>query len=159
MAPKQERSIPDVADGHRRMIALAVLALGARYAVSAVTFLTDPGLASSLDLVGDGLALLAVGLIVPVVLWKARNLSRESWHLYKDDNGFVAQTIAQAQTGSWTLTFLVLILTQTLDETLGDLSWVFLFDLVLAVMLLSFSVIFLYLDRAPAWGSAEGDDA
>lgn len=159
MATKQKRSIPDVADSHRRLIAFAVLALGVRYAVAAFTFLVDPELASSLGFLADGLALLAVGLIVPVVIWKARNLSRESWHLYKDDNGFVAQTIVQAQTGSWTLTFLVLILTESLDQTLADLSWRFLFDLVLAVMLLSFSLLFLYLDRAPAWGLAEGDDA
>lgn len=159
MAPEQERSVPDVADRHRRLIAFAVLALGVRYAVSTSTFLVDPGLASSLGLLEDAFVLLAVGLIVPVFVWKARNLSRENWHLYKDDNGFVAQTVAQAQTGSWALTFLVLILTESLDETLADLSWVFLFDLVLAVMLLSFSGIFLYLDLASARGSAGADDA
>lgn len=161
MASEQERSIPDVADGHRRLIAFALLALGARYAVSAGTFVAGPGLASALELLADGLVLLTVGLIVPVVLWKARNMSTKSWHLYKDNNGFVAQTIAQAQTGSWTLTFLALIITASLDRKLADLSWVFLFDVVLAVMLLSFSIIFLYLHRGPGWGwgSAEVDDA
>jgi len=156
---ERERSIPDVADGHRRLIAFTVLALGAGYALSASAFLADPGLASSLDLLADGLALLAVGLIVPVVIWKARNRSRRDWHLYKDDTGFVGRTVAQAQTGSWTLTFLVLILTEALDETLAELSWVFLFDVVLAVMLLSFSLIFLYLDRGPVGGSAGADRA
>lgn len=153
-------SIPDVADRHRRLIAFAVLALGARYGVSASAFLADAGLASSLGLLADGLAFLAVGLVVPVFVWKARNRSRDDWHLYEDDDGFVARTIARAHAGSWTLTFIVLILTESMDRTLGDLSWVFLFDVVLAVMLLSFSLIFLYLDRAPpALGSVGTGDA
>lgn len=159
MTSPNARSVPDVADGHRRLMAFALLALGTRYLVSASTFLVDPGLASSLELLADGLVLLAVGMIAPIFVWKARNMSRDDWHLYKDDNGFVAQTIARAQTGSWTLTFLVLVLIEPLDQTLGELSWVLLFDLVLAVMLLSFSIIFLYLDRVPAWDSAATDDA
>lgn len=153
-------SIPDVADRHRRLIAFAVLALGARYGISASAFLVDAGLASALGLLADGLTLLAVGLIVPVFVWKGRNRSRDDWHLYEDDDGFVARTIARAHAGSWTLTFIVLILTESMDRTLGDLSWVFLFDVVLAVMLLSFSLIFLYLDRAPpASGSVGAGDA
>lgn len=153
-------SIPDLADRHRRLIAFAVLALGARYGISASAFLVDAGLASPLRFLADGLTLLAVGLIVPVIVWKARNRSRDDWHLYKDDDGFVAGTITRAQIGSWTLTFMVLILTESMDRTLGDLSWVFLFDVVLAVMLLSFSLIFLYLDRATAaWDSAGAGDA
>lgn len=159
VATKQRRSIPDVADAHRRLIAFAVLAIGAKYAVSASSFLIDPGLASSLELLKTALALLAVGLILPVFIWKARNLSRDGWYLYKDDQGFVARTIVQAQTGSWTLTFLVLVLAEALDRTLAGLSWVLLSDVVLAVMLLSFSIIFLYLDWTSGQGVAGGEDA
>lgn len=159
MASDHAPSIPDVADGHRRLIAFALLALGVRYAVSAAAFLTGPGVASALELLGDGLALLAVGLIVPVLVWKARHRSERDWHLYRDEEGFVAQAIVRAQTASWTLTFLALILTETLDQTLGDLSWVFLFDGVLAVMLLSFSLIFLYLERSSFAGMEDAADA
>lgn len=159
MATEPERSIPDVADGHRRLVAFAVLALGARYALSAGSFHASPGLVPPLELLEDGLALLAVGLIVPIFAWKLRHRSSKDWHLYEDDDGFVARTIARAQSASWTLTFLALILTESLDRSLGELSWVFLFDLVLAVMLLTFAIVFLYLDRASDREAEEPDDA
>jgi len=156
---REEPSIPDVADRHRRLIALAMLALGTRYALTASTFFVDPGLASTLGRLGDGFALLAVGLVIPVFLWKARNLSRERLHLYRDDDGFMARTMLQAHAGSWTLAFLVLILVELLDERSAGLPPVFLAELLLAVMLVSFAVIFLYLDSASRRGSAGADDA
>jgi len=159
VASTTEHSIPDVADGHRRLVAFALLALGVRYGVSAIAFLTGPDAAPSLELLGDGLALLAVGLVVPIFIWKARHWSHGTRHLYENEQGFVAQTIVQAQTGSWTVTFLALVLIETLDQTLGELSWVFLFDGVLALMLLSFSLTFLYLERSSSWDPAEEDDA
>lgn len=159
MASRPSRSVPDVADGHRRLVALSLLALGVRYGVSAAAFFTDPGVAASLGLLADGLALVAVALVVPIFVWKARHRSRSTRRLYRDDQGFVAQTIVQAQTASWLATFLALVLIETLDRTLGDLSWVLLFDGVLAVMLLSFSLTFLFLGRSTSWDLAEEDDA
>lgn len=60
---KERASVPDVADRHRRLLAYALLALGARYGVSATADLVGPDLASSLGIAADGLALLAVALV------------------------------------------------------------------------------------------------
>lgn len=148
MPVSQNRSIPDVADRHRRLLAYALLALGARYAVSACAHLVESRFDSTLGLVADGFALLAVGLIVPVFVWKARNLSREDWHLYKDADGFVAQTIARAQGVSWVVTFLVLVLLEPLNR-LSGMPTAFFFDALLAIMTFTFSGAFFVLDRAP----------
>lgn len=140
-------SIPDVADRHRRLLAYALLALGARYGVSAAADLVGPGLASALGIVADGLALLAVGLVAVILFWKARKLSGRDWHLYRNADGFVARTIARAQSASWVATLLFLILLEPWDGLSQRLSTEFVFDASLAVMLLSFAGTYFYLDR------------
>lgn len=59
MSVSQNRSVPDVADRHRRLLAYA---------------------------------LVAVGLIVPILVWKMRNASTADGHLYKNEDGFVARS-------------------------------------------------------------------
>lgn len=159
MTANQQLSIPDVADRHRRLVAFALLALGLQYALDATTYLVGSSLASRLALIGDGLALLVLALILPIVFWKVRNLSNEDWHLYRGADGFVARTIAQAHAGSWVVTFVVLALVRALDRTLSDVSWVLLFDIILAVMTVSFSTIYLYLDRTPSRRSEQARHA
>lgn len=145
---KERASVPDVADRHRRLLAYALLALGARYGVSATADLVGPGLASSLGILADGLALLAVGLVVVIFVWKARNLSGRDWHLYRNAEGFVARTIARSQSVSWIATLLFLILLEPWDGLSERLSTAFVLDASLAVMLLSFAGTYFYLDRA-----------
>lgn len=149
MSLSPKRSVSDVADGHRRLLAYALLALGARYVVSAAAHFVDPKFGSSLGFVADGFALVAVGFIVPIVVWKMRNASRADWHLYRNQDGFVAQTIARAHHASWVATFLVLVLLETVDTLSETLPPAILFDALLAMMTLTFSVVYFYLDRSP----------
>lgn len=153
MPVNQNRSVPDVADRHRRLLAYALVALGTRFAVSACAQLVSSRFEVMLGIVADGFALLAVGLIVPVFVWKARNRSRKDWHLYRDADGFVAQTISRAQGVSWVVTFLVLALLEPLNR-LSGMSTAFFFDALLAIMTLTFSGAFFVLDRAPAGESS-----
>lgn len=150
MGVNRTTSILDVADSHRRMLAYALLALGGRYAVSAIAAFVDPGLATVLGRVADGLALLAVGLVVWIFFWKGRNLSGDDRHMYEDTNGFVARTIATAQSISWIVTFLVLVLLEPFDRLSEAMSTAVLFDVVLATMIFSFAGAYFYLDRSPA---------
>lgn len=129
MSVSQSSSVPDVADHHRRLLAYALLALGVRYAVRAAAHFVDPDLGSPLGYVADAFALVAVGLIVPIFVWKMRNASRADEHLYKNEDGFVAQTIAA------------------------------FFDLLLALMILTFSGAYFYLDRESRGEAAETSDA
>lgn len=150
MPVSEDRSVPDVADRHRRLLAYALVALGTRYAISACAHLLNPRYDATLGTVADGFALLAIGLIVPVFIWKARNRSRSDWHLYKDADGFVAQTIARAQGVSWVVTFLVLVLLEPLNRVSEGVSTAFVFDALLAIMIFTFSGTFFVLDSAPA---------
>ncbi len=142
-------SIPDAADGHRRMLAWALLLLGGRYVTAAAMRVTDPAIA---ELLGWGeivLALAAVGLIVPIFVWKVRNRSSPDWSLYRDPDGFVAEALVRAQGASWTALFLTLI---TFEVVAGRVEWLspgMVLEAVLAAMLVSFSIAFLYLDRDP----------
>ncbi|MEX2528278.1 MAG: hypothetical protein WEA09_11625 [Gemmatimonadota bacterium] len=150
MSLSRKHSVPDIADRHRRLIAFALLALGARYAVSASVHLVDSRFESVLEMVADGFALVGVGLVVPVFIWKARNRSKEDWHLYGDPDGFVAQTITRAQSVSWVATFLVLVVLEPLNRLSEWMPTAFFFDMVLAMMILIFSGAYFVLDRAPA---------
>lgn len=149
MPVSQNRSVPDVADRHRRLLAWALLALGLRYAVSAAAHFVDPDLGSPLGLVSDAFALVAVALIVPIFVWKMRNSSGADWHLYRNEDGFVAQTIIRAQSASWVATFLVLVLLETVDALSEAVPTAVFFDTLLAVMILTFSGAYFYLDRSP----------
>lgn len=159
MSVSQNRSVPDVADQHRRLLAYALLALGVRYAVSAASHFVDPDLGSPLGYVADAFALVAVGLIVPIFVWKMRNASTTDWHLYKNEDGFVAQTIARAQNASWVATFLVLVLLETVDALSEAAPTAVFFDVLLALMILTFSGAYFYLDRESRGGAAEMSDA
>jgi hypothetical protein len=145
----QNHSAPDVADRHRRLLAYAVLAVGARYATRVAAYFVGPELASPLGFVADGFALVAVGLIVPIFIWKMRNASRADWHLYKDENGFVARNIARAQSASWVATFLVLVLLEAVGTLSETLPTALFFDALLAMMSFTFSGAYFYLDRSP----------
>lgn len=79
---------------------------------------------------------------------KARKLSGRDWHLYRNADGFVARTIARAQSASWVATLLFLILLEPWDGLSERLSTELVFDASLAVMLLSFAGTYFYLDRA-----------
>lgn len=149
MTVSQDRSVPDVADRHRRLLAWALLALGVRYAVSVAAHFVGADLVSPLGYVADAFALVAVGLIVPIFVWKMRNASQADWHLYKNEDGFVARTIARAQSASWVATFLVLVGLETVDALSDALPTATFFDLLLAVMILTFSGAYFYLDRSP----------
>lgn len=149
MSVSENRSVPDVADRHRRLLAYALLAMGARYAASAAAHFVDPELGSSIGFVADAFALVAVGLIVPIFVWKMRNASRADWHLYKNEDGFVAQSIARAQSASWVVTFLVLVLLETVDTLSKTLPTALFFDVLLVMMCFTFSAAYFYLDRSP----------
>lgn len=159
MSVSQDTSVPDVADQHRRLLAYALLALGVRYAVGAAAHFVDPNLGSSLGYVADAFALIAVGLIVPIFVWKMRNASTADGHLYKNEDGFVAQTIARAQNVSWVATFLMLVLLETVDALSEAAPTAVFFDVLLALMILTFSGAYFFLDRGSRGGAAEMSDA
>jgi len=152
-------SIPDVADRHRRLIAYALLLLGGRYVVAAASRLADPALASILGWVEGGFAIAVIGFIAPVFIWKMRNLSSKDWHVYKGEDGVVADTIARAQSASWATLFLVLVMTEPLSRRIEGLSTGLVLEVLLATMVLSFAASFLYLDRDPVEDPADAADA
>lgn len=140
-------------------MAYALLILGVRYLAAAATRFAGPGLASILGWVETGSALGIIGFILPIVVWKARNLSRKDGHLYKGADGFVADTIARAQSASWVALFLTLVITEPLAHRIDGLSAGLLLEGVIAVMVISFAGAFLFLDREPTEDPTDLADA
>jgi len=149
-------SAADVGDRHRRLIALALVALSLMFATSAATFLAAPAIQPALEFGVKALAVLTIGMVLPVFIWKARNLRATEWALYEGTEGFVADALARARNVSWVATFVLLVVLTFVTEDRERPPAEFWIQVVLAVMLLSFSAVFLYRTRG-ADEEAEGD--
>lgn len=144
----------EVKDRHAKFAALALLALGAKYAVDAAAHFVGPAAARSLDYAGIALALGAVLLVVPMVYYKWRRLDRAGRRAFLSDDGFTATTFKKAQLISWTASMLLLVLFEAASDDFTGVPTRFYLQAALAVMFVTFSLSFLILGRDP-----DGDGA
>ena len=154
MSPDRNASVADIGDRHRRRMAWALLTAGMMFALAAAREWVGPGATR------DGLAYGVMGLLVvlvvfmaPVVVWKVRNLwgaDSTSWDLYRGEDGFIADVLARAHIASWTTTLLVLVVMSAMDGVLEAAPPGFAVQAAIAVLLLSFGIAFLVLDRGEA---------
>ncbi len=148
MIEKNKTSAAELADHHRRLLLLAVLAVSVKYAASAAQHLVGATTGRYLDAVEIGMALLVIAIVLPIVLWKILRLPRGDRHLYFSLDGFVAQSLIRAHKVSWATTFILLALLETMTENaLADIPPVFFLQLVLAVMLAALGGTFFFLNR------------
>lgn len=151
-------SIADVGDRHRRRAALALLAVGCLYTAAAAEHLLPRAAAPWANGVVLAMAILAVAALVPTFVWKARNLSQSTWQLYQGEDGVGAHLLRRARTVSWTVTFLALVALEMAAKRGSDLPGAFFLQVGLAVMLISFAVVFLVGDRDPGEGPGREED-
>ena len=152
MSSPATSTIADVGDRHRRRMATALLLLGLMFGVLAVRGWLQPGTTGALVLgfTVVGFLLLALGAMVPMFLWKARNLWGKGYaarSLYRGEDGVVAETLSRAHIASWMSTFLFLALASGLEDTLAAAPPVFMVHVTLTVLLVSFGLSFLVFDR------------
>lgn len=134
----------EVADRHRRNMALALLAVSAIYGAKAAENLTGTDLKLYFEIVQIAMVVLVIGLFIPVVLWKIRHAASADLVDYFNEDGFAAHALVFAQKRSWILTFFVLTMLEALDRTLSNVPGPVLLEIVLAVMLASVSILFLF---------------
>lgn len=152
MAADGPASMADMGDRHRRFMALALLSMGLMFVLQAAREWIEPG--STRDALRYGVLgfmVVALGFLAPIVVWKVRNLwgaDSGAWDFYRGADGFIADVLARAHIASWTATVLFLVMMTTLDEMLESAPPAFAFQATLAVLLLSFGIAFLVLDRA-----------
>ncbi len=157
MTSRSHPSVADVGDRHRRLAALAFLAVGCLYAAAAAEHVLPPPAAQWANGLVITMAVLAVAALAPIFLWKARNLSRSTWSLYQGIDGMGAEVLARARTASWAATFLTLVALEIVAGGRDQLPGEFFLQVGLAVMLASFAAVFLVLDRDPGEAPLEED--
>lgn len=154
MASDRRISMADMGDRHRRYMALALLAMGLMFVLQATREWLEPGSTSDALRYGVlGFMVVAVGFMVPIVAWKVRNLwgaDSGAWDFYRGADGFIADVLARAHIASWTVTLLFLVIVGTLDEMLESAPPAFIVQATIAVLMVSFGIAFLVLDRGEA---------
>lgn len=141
-------SAADIGDRHRRLLALAMLSLGAMHAAWAAEDVAGAEIAHLLELVEAGCFLVALCLFAPMVLWKLKARRGDEWHLYTGDDGFVADSLSRAHIASWGATILLVTVLATLDRSMAGYPPELFLKIVAAEMLIVFSAVFLYLTRS-----------
>ncbi len=151
--------MPDIADRHRRHVALAMLAVALMSAANAAETIVPLELIRAAKWVQVAAALAMGAAIVPMLWWKLRNRSATLRHLYLNEDGFAAKSLEQAKSISWVVTFVFLsglpVATRRFDSIPAD----FFLYLATALMLGVFAGVFLFLTRDSADVPSDSADA
>lgn len=140
-------STPDIADRHRRHMALAMLTAGLAWAAGAVEPLTGPETARLIEMVQIVMAALTFLLLGPMIVWKLRNRDRDLRHLYHSEDGYVAQTLGRAKNASWVATFVLIAFLSPVAGRFEAVPAEFFLKLTMSGMLVVFAGAFLFLNR------------
>lgn len=155
MSSHASPSVADIGDRHRRLTALSLLFLGLIYTTDAAGYLLGPDAAGWLHLVEITAAVLTLLCLTPMVFWKIRNRDRSIWQAYAGEGGVVMDIVNRAKTVSWVVTFLVLVFLDQVAERRTDVPPEVFLATGLAVMVFTFSLAFLILDRDPGEPAVE----
>lgn len=145
---------PEVADRHRRYIALVMIAISLLSIANAAQSLVAPDLVRFTEHVQSVWTAAVILGMLPIMVWKVRNRDADLRRLYRSEDGFVAQTLNQAKTSSWAVTFVFLVFLTPFAHRLGDVPGEVFLHLAIAMMTGVFGVVFLVLNRDP-----EDDDS
>jgi len=148
-------SAADIADRHRRYLALAMLAVALLYAANAATHLVGPEMARVLEIAQVVMAVLAAAAILPMMLWKIRNRSAGLRQLYLSEEGYVAETFHRAKNVSWVTTFILLSGLVTAASRFESVPAEFFLQVTIAAMLGVSSGAFLFLNRGDDGGEPQ----
>ena len=159
MTDKPSPSTAEIADRHRRYLALAMLAVGTLYLSKAILHLISTGFEFYVDYFQVFLAGITLALIAPIMIWKFRHRSSSERIVYFSKDGFAAQALIFAQKRSWAITFVMLTLMEPMSSIFSAYPVEFSIQLVLGVMLCSMSILYLYKTRPDERYELEGGEA
>ena len=148
MGNPDQHSPAEIADRHRRYMALAMLAVSLMFLFKAAAYLVSDELAMPTDIVVVMMAVLTIALIAPIMIWKIRHRSSAERIVYFSKDGFAAQVLSYSQRISWVITFVFLIFLEGLTEILSNYPTEFVLQIVIAVLVGTKSLVYLYKTRS-----------
>ncbi len=89
-------STADAQDHHANLLALAFLSVGLKYATNAAMHFFASEMAGYLDIASIGFMVLGIGFLIPIGLWKIKNLRRGRRRKYYSREGFTANMMDRA---------------------------------------------------------------
>lgn len=142
------KNTAEIAEKHQQWIILALFLMAIKYVLSATIEVTGEQAEFYLEIGEIVLAVLAIGIIIPIFIWKFRNLSKHQRKNYLDPNGYIFKILKDAVSKSWLITLIFLVFIEIpIKKFLSHLPPRFFIQATLAVMFGSFSIIFFILDR------------
>jgi len=153
MSASNQISTPEAFDRHRRLVAVALLAMSVMFGAKAAEHLVGPGPGRYLDYLQLSMAVLMGVILARVVYWKLVKLPKGERHLYFSSDGFVMDSLNRAIRASWSVTFLLLMALEVFtsdDDFTTTLPSEFFLALAIAAMLGVVSSVFFFLNRADA---------
>ena len=142
----------ELADRTLQLLTWSMFAVAIVFCLSVAEFFAGASTAAIIDIAVKGLGLVILGLMALLYFWKFRPMSRNQRSQYLAEDGFLQIAFQKAMAKSWMLSFLVLVVLQALDNLVLDrlpaMPLEILIQGILAIMLLLFSVAFLFFTRA-----------
>ena len=136
-------SVAEMADKHLKILAIAVFFMAIKYAVSAaMIFISEEfkGVVNVLELV---VQVIAAVLILYIMFWKFRLLTREQRKKFFDSESYVVSVFNLAMQKALGITFVVLIILEAISRKSG-LPADFFLNTIISLMLGVLSVVFFY---------------
>lgn len=159
MTKKTTLSTADIADRHRRYMALAMLTAGLMFLGKVGLYFAPESIKSYMDTFQIGMGIITVAFIVPIMVWKLSHRSSGERFVYFSEDGFAAQALVYAQKRSWAITFVLLAFLEGMAEGLTQYPSEIFLQIGLFVMLVTMSLLFLYKTRKNDGLAFEGGEA
>ena len=142
----------EVADRTLQLLSVSMFALALVFCLSVAEFFARESMATVINLVIKVLGIAILGLMALLYFWKFRPMTSGQRRQHLAEDGFLQIGFRRAMANSWMLSFLVLIILQALDNLLlrriPEMPLEIVIKSVLALMLLLFSLSFLFFTRS-----------
>ncbi len=152
MKAQTTSSPAELADRTLQLVAYSMFAVALVFCLSVAEFFASVSTAAIIDVAVKVLAISILGLMALLFFWKIQPMSPSQRRQHLAEDGFLQIGFQKAMVKSWMLSFLVLVILQALDnlvlERLPEMPLEIVIKIVLALMLLLFSVAFLFFTRS-----------
>jgi hypothetical protein len=141
----------EIADRTIQLLAGSMFALALIFAMSVAEFFASESAAAVIDIFVKILGVTVLALMGLLYYWKFRPMTSGQRRHYLSEDGFLQIGFRKAMARSWMLSFLVLVILQVLDEQILERLPAMPLEIavkaVLALMLLLFSLAFVFVTR------------
>jgi len=142
----------EVADRTLQLLAGSLFALALVFCLSVAEFFASESMATMIDFAIKVLGIAILGLVMLLYFWKFRPMTSGQRRQQLAEDGFLQVGFRKAMAKSWMLSFVVLVVLQALNnmvlERLPAMPLEIVIKAVLALMLLLFSLAFLFFTRS-----------